>query len=542
MTMSTNNGFALFGQAARALLSGADPATINHKVGDWTDTLASLLDAQQRGGLPAVQRAVAALERSNPDVRTAIESRVIPSANLAPQTGCPDLPTEAARILENLAPCAPWVDEYIKFGNEAAGMCPLPFHEAGALALAGAVIARRLVWVSGIEATYTNLYLMIVAESTLFGKTQALRVLEAVQAAAGLDHLTLPSRITPEKLIEQMTTTVPKVVGDEDRFLLERAHAGQRVMVVDEASSLLDSMKRDYNAGMRDLLIELYNSPNELRHETISRGRVTVQRPNLSLLGTTTPKSIAEHLRSDLLWGSGMWPRFGFIVPDRPPVHVGRADELPIPASVTSGLRRLYGLFATPTAAWGHDSEGGRTVTIGNVQPPSVVKLAPGVKQAHAVYEKAVGFDLVVQGRVPEQLRPSYGRAGTTSMKVAMILAALASQQLPVAVEMRHLARAVQICEQWRANLHNIYGKDTSASERGAQELNLGDRLQEWLGEENPDGATMRQICRKFTKTTKEIKEVLEALQADSAVEQAPAMTDSGRAVMVWKSVTKVQP
>ncbi len=68
-------------------------------------------------------------------------------------------------------------------------MTPAAFHEAAGLFLISTVIARRLVYRTGTDGLYPNLFLIQIADPAEYKKTTGLRVARAVLDAAGLTYL-----------------------------------------------------------------------------------------------------------------------------------------------------------------------------------------------------------------------------------------------------------------------------------------------------------------------------------------------------------------
>src|SRR5207248_11701418 len=90
----------------------------------------------------------------------------------------------------------------------------------------------------------------------------------------------------------------------------ERKCAAQRGLVVDEISALLASAGRDYNGGLLEVVLRLYDCDPRFVRSTRNQGRVVVRHAYLTLLGASTPTAMAPHLNAAPLWDIGFWPRF----------------------------------------------------------------------------------------------------------------------------------------------------------------------------------------------------------------------------------------
>lgn len=140
---------------------------------------------------------------------------------------------------------------------------------------------------------YPNLWIVLVALSGFLRKTTAIRQGRNLLETAVPKRL-LPDEWTPEKLVDML--------ADQPAGLLT-AH---------EFSRLLRMMARDYMAGAREMLAELFDSPTSYTAATVKRGATTIQQVAISLLGATTEDWLHQSVRGDDLRG-GLLPRFLFL-------------------------------------------------------------------------------------------------------------------------------------------------------------------------------------------------------------------------------------
>lgn len=501
----------------QALLNGDAPAPLPpEQLGDWAALVADLHAAYDLDGTRAVRRAFTTSCRVHPDLARLVAADPAPVAERVSSAMSP-LPAPAAAILAHQAPCAAWLDAYIAFGLAAAPMTPRSFHEAAGLFAVSVAIARRLVFRSGTGGTSPNLFLLQIAPPAIYKKTTGLNVMADLLDAAGLSHLLLANSVTPQALTRELSTSVPPEVEDYDderrgEWLRERAFAAQRGWFLDEAAGLFDSFEREYNTGLHLLILRLYDCAERLREQTAARGRVSVQRAYISLLGATTPDTIRRHFNNRTLWGSGLWSRFGLVVPDTAPVYHPRPPKMALPLTLIAGLRRIFDLFPCPHAEWVlGEGEGARrrpSVTLWGVVEPSEAVFAEGVLDALDAYARAVGFTLLQEGGVEATLWSAYDRLGGHAIKLALLLATLDAEQLPVRVEPRHAARAVEIAETWRAALHQIWSEGAAT-----EETTLADRLLASLERVAPQGLSTRELCQLLHRSSQEVRAALDLLQ-----------------------------
>ncbi len=317
-----------------------------------------------------------------------------------------------------------WLKDYCLFSCRAAPMSDPAFHLSTGLFLLSTVVARRTYLQAGIHRIYPNLYQLIVAESTLYHKTTAIRIGEVLLKQAGLDTFLLASRQTPESLVAELGTIRPSTfeswdAAEKKRWLDERAFSAQRGWLMDEASHLLDSFNRDYTAGLLPLVLSLFDCPDREVSQTVGRGRQTVKDAYLSYLGATTPSAVSSHIERSAHWSNGLWARFAMITPQKQiPDWRFFPNDIQIPQDLITRLVNLA-KKALPVPRVKE--------TAGDVQvetPQAVpVTLQPEVYAAWEAYAKALGYDMLLQGEIDRRLYPSYGRLYVSAMKVAMLLA-----------------------------------------------------------------------------------------------------------------------
>jgi hypothetical protein len=117
---------------------------------------------------------------------------------------------------------------------------------------------------------------------------------------------------------------------------------------------------------------------------------------------------------------------------------------------------------------------------------------------------------------VKDSLRASYERLGTMLVKVAMILATFDAEKLPVTVEAQHVYRAQQIVEEWRVNLHDVFGHLEPMVKDSLQE-----QVKNVLARAGKEWTSTRELQRKLPKGTKmkDVRPVLDDLLTDGEIE-----------------------
>jgi hypothetical protein len=386
----------------------------------------------------------------------------------------PELP-RAARLTEAeqtaAAGAGTWLDEYTKYANQASPMTPALFHLSYGLSLLSTAIARRVYVRAGDDVIYPNLYMLLIAPSTLYAKTTGLNVALKLLDVAGLNNFLLPTGVTPQSLISELTHRVPPtfndwVKDDRDEWQKERLFAAQRAWWMDEAASLLDLFKQKNTADLLGLILKLYGCPPRLTASTVGRGRETVRYPYLSICGPTTPAAMRSHLKNYELWGDGLFARFLMVTPDTAPVDAFYQATLETPSHLAQHLNKLaFQTLQTPK----------ENIT-GVIQAPPAIQaqIQPEVWRKWQAYKSGI-FTMLVNKAVPEKLYSLYGRLHTTAIKIAMLLAASdvvdMAEGNPLVIRPEHWARAQMLTEGYRASLHRLVDDASKPVDDEDQEL-----------------------------------------------------------------------
>jgi len=294
--------------------------------------------------------------------------------------------------------------------------------------------------------------------------------------------------------------------GERERWEQERNFSAQRALILDEASGLLASAGRDYNAGLIESLMRFYDCGPLYTRSTKSQGRVTVSNAYLNALMASTPRAMAPHLGSERLWAMGYFPRHALLTPevDCPEWAEPTNDGGGPGNDVIWPLSQLYTRLPKPT--WPEP------VTS---QP---VLLAPGVMDLWTTYCRALSYGLLRDTGLDERLFGTYGRMLTQAIKVATILAAFdwssGGGNGGVTIGLPHLHRAIAICETWRASAHRTIEGGAIAEDN----VKLT-RVIRQVGRLGPDRATLRELGKSMQDIPrKDLERLLELALASEEV------------------------
>lgn len=414
------------------------------------------------------------------------------------QTTFVDLPAKLKFPPALAAEASPWLDEYIEFSRLWSPRAYDDFHEAVGLWVLSTTAARRVTIDLG-GRRYPSLYIALAARTSIFAKSTTASIGQAVLRDAGLQYLLAPDDATPQAFVNALTARLP---ADWDKLDQQRRQlithrivfSGQRGWYFDEFGQKISAMMRDggHMADFRSLLRRFDDSPDVYEYVSISRGNDMVARPYLALLANLTPADLAPYAKKGAaLWGDGFWARFAFLTP--PANYQRKTGKFPqairrTPDSLISKLRRWHESLGIP------DVDVEEVATDRGVRyemrpaPPSEQRCVFGEGVYDAWYRYADAMADILQVLGTNDLDGNYTRMADKALRIAMLLASLENEGR---IEMRHWARAQQIAECWRRNLHNLYEQITEDVSSNKLEA-LEDKIMREIAERGPQ--TQRQL------------------------------------------------
>jgi len=516
---------------ARVLAGMPAPEPMPQLEGAWASLFQAVSEPDGRGRMDAFREAIGAYPNADEIERAilALDPRTPPGRQQETKRfDCevPALPL-SARVEAGLgAGAGRWLDEYVEYACKVSSLTPRIFHESAALWLGSLAIARRLVLRLSHKALYPNLMMLWVAPTTLYAKSTGLNVARALVRKTA-KHLLLPSEMSPEEMVSELSGAQPQQMTMEalDDWQEGRNFAAQRGIVLDEASSLFVGMKKDYNIGLAEALMRLYDCEHEYVRQTRSAGRVVIRKAYFTFLGATTPRAL-QRADMELLWFSGLWPRFGLVTADElPPWSMGNAHQVGEPMALLARLKRLVEADL-PASTY---NEPGKALSM---------RLADGVYDRFLAYFKATSRTMLEPpSPVSEELWGVYGRLAEQALKQSMILAAFDwdGHDTP-AIEMAHWARGLEFAEKWRASAHRlrVLFEDAATNE-------LEDRILVRVKEAGREGASLRDLYRSLNMRRAEVEACLIGLEQDGVLRRLVEDPGSkgGRPSARWVVVTE---
>ena len=374
-----------------------------------------------------------------------------------------------------------WLDEYTELSRSWSPRAYEDFHTACALWMLSTVAARRVVVHLG-GPRYPNLYIALVARSSLWAKSTTAKIVGQTLRDAGLSFFLAPDDSTPQRFISDLVRRVPQDWDQLDMFgrkaAMQRiAFPAARGWFYEEMGMKLDQMLAPggFMADFRGILRAFDDCPEEYRYASIGRGLDAVQQPYIAMLGNMTPSDLQRATRkSPGLWQDGFWARWAFITPPGD-TNSSRArfplGEREIPASIVDPVRAWHERLGVPEVDVEptRDADGKSSGYDAFVDPTRRTHVTVDKDVTEAFYAYHDGLLDIVEGNETRDFDGNYARFAEKALRVAMLLASLEHGDritLPV------WARAQTIVERWRRGLHELYAQanEPPASEQERRE------------------------------------------------------------------------
>jgi hypothetical protein len=487
-------------------------ATFEYGNGNAAFLVESLLDTMINSGK---YPGLAALLFSSFDASSVVDDQppsssteVEPPALLI--SGFPELP-ESAQLPTSLSDGASaWLDEYVKYSKLVSPEGYEDFHEACGLWVLSTVAGRRIK-IPFTRKQYTPLMVLLVADSTLYAKSETADVGVTVLQAAGLRWLLGSDRTTPQKLLSDMAGVLPKNYGEleaEKQYWIQRrlSMSAQRGWRYDEFGELVRALVKGGGVmeDLKGLLLQLDACADQYEYATQSRGAELIEKPYLSLLGCMTPPDIRNSAKTgSQFWSDGFWARFAFVTPPVDsykdcPFSIG---EIPVPYDLWKDLKDWHTRLGEPTISVTEqrnekDKITGYDVTRG-VLPE--VKIEPTVETRDAWIRYRSALKKIASDPKHRDLRGSYGRLPIKAIRIAALLASLENAPM---IEMRHWAKAQEITERWRKSLHELYHQVNHSELEPSYAKRVEDDILKYVKklETEKQPPTVRDLSRYMTR------------------------------------------
>jgi hypothetical protein len=450
--------------------------------------------------------------------------------------GMPTLPQSAYIAPDVGNGACPWLDEYIAYSQRWSTRGYETFHLATGLWVLSTVAARRVA-THDPELSYTQLYLLMAAPSSLYAKSTTAKIGIDVLKKSYLGHLLLPDSMTPAAFIANMSRLSDTAHANardliKNDVMLSLQFAGQRGWYFDEFGGKLQSImsEQSIHHEYKQIMLKLDAPDDKYENSTIARGREVIYNPYLSLLAVMTPADMTRYAgKGHAHWSDGFWARFLFASPPPdsvPTFDIDRPDGARVvPSTLTTPLTQWHKRLGMPevkteiqtvelakkakTKATTKDyaTQSVREVEQYSIDPTDhpriVIVLSDEASAARKRYSKA----LDVIGMPYEDLRANYLRLADVGTRIAALFASMAGSPT---ITLAHWALAQQCCETFRDGLHNTHQTTTGASVETTARV-IEDKITSTI-RKFADGITRRELMRNTRIDGEKIDKVLTRL------------------------------
>jgi hypothetical protein len=314
-----------------------------------------------------------------------------------------------------------FVERYIEWASGLGDAAP-QYHQAGAFTILSALLSGRVVLPTSFGTIKPNLWFMILGDTTLTRKSTAMEL-----------AIDLVMEVDPDCVM----ATDGSVEG-----LMQQLEARPRrpsIFLRDEFSGLLEMMvKRDYYAGMAEVLTKLYDG--KMQKRVLRKETVTVRDPVLIILAGGIRTRVTGLLTHEHV-SSGFIPRFVFVTAES---DTDRLQPLGPPTTRVQGNRLelieemedLYEHYSGAPAGRPKDA-------LWEAQ------LSPEAWQRYNQLERTL-VESGLDSEQPDLMTPLYDRLAKSTLKAAVLVAAARQRTGTVLVEPADIIHAIKYAERWR--------------------------------------------------------------------------------------------
>lgn len=448
----------------------------------------------------------------------------------------PPLPLEAQlsdKALQASEAAGVWYRSAVEWSTRRSPMTPVHFLEAGILWSIGLAVNRR-VCLELHERIYPTLYLLLIAETSKYAKSTGMNAIRSLVSAT-MPHMLIPGSTTTEGMMEILSGAQPvnfDKLTKRDQELIEagRRFAGQRGIILDEYSSLLGAMKKDYMAGFVELLMRMYDNQDSEQHHTRSGGMIIVKYPGLSILGATTPAAMARTVSAEM-WENGAMARYLMMFRDEPLPYNPEYISWHIPEEVWRPLAKLHKNLPI--------IEVNDLLSDESEFKPLIAQISQEAHTQYRAYMKAVFYDML-DSDLDERLHGNYRRLHIQAIKIALGLACVewanGDYSKPIRIELGHFALAQTITEKARESLHRLLPVLNQSSDARTHRTLLT------VLKTAPGGVmSIRDIVRLTGRNTNDVRSAIEVLIEAGTVEEIEHKPEGrGRPTLLYRLLTSI--
>lgn len=337
-----------------------------------------------------------------------------------------------------------FVERYIEWASGLGDAAP-QYHQAGAFVCLSSILSGSIRLPTSYGTIVPNIWFMILADTTLTRKTTAMDI--AMELIEEVDDDIV---MATDGSIEGLLTALSSRPGRPSVFLR------------DEFSGLLDQMaKKDYMAGMAELLAKLYDG--KMQKRILRKEVIEVRDPRLIMFTGGIKTKVMSLLTFEHI-NSGFMPRFVFITAES---DLSRLRPIGPPTEQTTGNR---GAILAELSDIEKRYNRTQILTVEKLKTKierRVVVDATLTEDAWVRYNKLENnlLEIGLNSDRRDVLTPIGDRLAKSILKAALLTAASEQTGEEIVITELDILRAAKYGEQWRMHAQEVVdnvGKGTA--------------------------------------------------------------------------------
>jgi hypothetical protein len=209
-----------------------------------------------------------------------------------------------------------WIDNYIDYASEFCD-APTIFHRFCGYGIVSSIIGRKVWMEKGDRRFYPNLWILILAKSSIQHKSEAIHIAERILESFETVHIMADSG-SPEGFLDD----------------LKESDGRTGILFIDEFADFLELLNKDYMRGLKGMLLSFYDGKDKhnrkLKHE-----RIKVKEIFINEFATSTFSWLSK-ITKDGDIGNGLFPRYLFVsaankektIPFQPKASIEKRNKL----------------------------------------------------------------------------------------------------------------------------------------------------------------------------------------------------------------------
>lgn len=328
-----------------------------------------------------------------------------------------------------------FIERYIEWARQLGDAAP-QYHQAGAFMALSSLLAGYVKLPTSFGTILPNLWFMILADTTLTRKSTAIDI--AMDLVMEIDDDVI---LATDGSIEGLLTMMAGRPGRPSVFLR------------DEFSGLLEQItKRDYYAGMPELLTKLYDG--KMQKRVLRKEVIEVREPILIVFAGGIRNKITGLLTYEHV-SSGFLPRFVFITAES---DISKLRPLGPPTDQAMGNREAIKTELADITKHYQRTQQMVVPRTSQVIESKVVwdaRLTPEAWMRYNMLEAAM-LQAGMESQMPDITTPVNDRLSKSILKAAVLIAASRQRGETVVVEEKDILRAAYYGSQWRVYAREV--------------------------------------------------------------------------------------